>query len=239
MTTKLGRGRAIGGNPVDTPTAPSRPSIRLHGQTFDFYLLLGGGNPTVSGGGATYEEQPRPGRSALTVYTGDALVKLDVPILLEGWRERRDVMPTVEKILSIASGGTKPGTPPPDFKATGPFPYSGMRFQMELPEYGEGWGRSGNGPSGTLHRLAMTLKLVQFEDPDTLDVRKRRYHAAVGDASVAGGNVTVTKGGESLLHVSNRVYGDTTHAKEIGDLNGIRDIRKPLKAGTKLNLPPA
>lgn len=215
------------------------PVIRIHGRRFDFTVPLGYGRPRVADGGAKYEEEARPQDDAMTVFQGNALVKLEVPVLLDGWGppgKRHDIGPRIDRIVALCFG--EDGNDPPDFVATGPFQFSGTRFQMELPEETEE-PASITGPGGTQFRQALILKLVEFNDPDTLKPR-RAPRGGRGKGAVGGAVALVAEvlhNDETLLKVSARVYGTPNRAKEIGDLNGIRDVRAKLRAGRKLQLP--
>jgi hypothetical protein len=210
-----------------------KPEVRLFSRgKFDFTVPLGGGPAVLSGGSPNWEEVARSNRVAMTDYRGQTLIRVDVPVLLDGW-PHDSVEDEVEQILKLCRG--REGQRPPDFTASGPIPYSGTRFVMELPEWGDGL-RSApfRGRGGELVRQELTLKLLQFIDPDT--VRFRRINRmGVGKGKPV--QTTVLHDGETLLRVSTRMYGNPNRAGEIGKLNGINDTRRKLQAGRRLSLP--
>lgn len=213
-----------------------RARIQIIGRNFDLSLPLGAGAPRQTAGGAVYEEQGRPQDVAVTVYVGDSLIKMDVPILLGKGRGDADQTPRIEQLFGLAQGSD--GNAPPNFIARGPFENSGTRFQFEPPEYVDE-------PApikladGTLVRQAMVLKLIEFQDPQDISFRRRRRQGhgkgAIGPATPVA--TVVIREGETLLQVSARIYGNPLKAGEIGKLNKIRDVRMKLKRGRGLRLP--
>lgn len=205
-----------------------RPEVRLHGNEFDLTAPLGLTPATISGGSPNWEEVNRPSRTALTNYTGQTLLRIDVPTLFDGWPDR-PVEDEIEQILRLCR--SREGQRPPDFTATGPIPYSGSRFVMELPDWGDGLRADlGTGIRGALVRQELTLHLIQFIDPETIRFRRKGAYQRK-----RGGVITLAKD-ETLLQVSARIYGDTSWARELAAVNGIRDVRKKLPAGTKITL---
>lgn len=205
--------------------------VRLTGAGFDLSLPLGEEVPKPADGGAKFDEVDRPEDVALTDYTGDSLTKIDVPVLLDGWLANVDQRPTLNMILSLTRGG--PAGRPPDFIASGAIPYSGLRCVMEPPD----WGDTMRFTDGRLARQELTLHLLEFVDPDVIAVVRKDGPAGGAGAKGAKKGTVTTKEGETLLQVATRVYGNPSLAKEIGQLNGIRDVRKKLKAGIVLKLP--
>jgi hypothetical protein len=210
-------------------------AIRLRGRKFDFTVPLGSGRVTPTDGGAEFEDGKRPQQTPLSVYDGEKALKLDVPVLLDGY-PNRDQDPKLDQIEALCFG--KDGNRPPDFTATGPFRFSGRRFVMDsLPEYGEGNG-SPDGRIATV-RQALTLKLREFEDADVIKPRRTRGRRGRGNGD--GGTLapaTITLGHEmTLVQVAARFLEDASRAKEVGKLNGVRDVRKKLPAGRSLKLP--
>ena len=66
-----------------------RKEIQLIGRKFKFAVPLGFGVPVKTQGGAVIEEQARAQGTALSVYAGNSLVKLDVPVLFDSYRGGR------------------------------------------------------------------------------------------------------------------------------------------------------
>lgn len=226
-------------------------TITLKGKGLNLVLPLGVGRAVPTAGGPVYGEGPRPQRKALTLYEGLALVRLSVPILLDstqiaireprglGLKNREDVWPIVEQIYGLCRPG-KLGHLPPAFKIEGPIPFSGLLCQMEWPELQtepEPWVEG----DGRVVRQGLTLKLVEFQNPDPLSVAKGPIRNEGNAGGGIGGGLPVKaevlKEGETLLRVAARIYGDPGKAKIIGEQNGIRDVREKLKKGRVLGLP--
>lgn len=208
--------------------------IRIRGRSFDFKCYLGNGRPRITGGGAEYEAQRRPQSDAATLFTGNALLTLDVPVLFDGWGapgDRNDIGPHLDQVYNLCFGrGRKP---PPNFIATFPGPGSGNRFQMSLPEELDD-PKPIVGPGGTVFRQALMLKLVEFNDPADLDVLKRGPVASKKkEADLAS---IVLKQPMSLLEVAAKFLKDAGEAKTLGDLNDIKDLRKKQPVGTRIKL---
>jgi hypothetical protein len=212
--------------------------IRIRGATFDFKCYLGNGRPRVTGGGAEYEAQKRPQSDAATLFTGNALITMDVPVLFDGWGppgDRHDIEPHVNRIYNLCRGSGR--KPPPNFIASGPMPFSGTRFQMALPEELDD-PKPIVGPGGTLFRQALVLKLIEFNDPTSIDYRARQKQGIGPAQSIDPPNSIKLDRRESLLEVAARYYSDPAMAYYIGEANGIEDLRKKLPVGTRLKMPP-
>lgn len=213
--------------------------IRIRGKAFDFKCYLGNGRARVTGGGAEYEAQRRPAADAVTLFTGNALLTMDVPVLFDGWGppgNRQDIEADVEQIYNLCVGvGRKP---PPNFTVTGPIPFSGRRFQMSLPEemdeprpilsYNDPFL-----PDGTLVRQALMLKLIEFNDPTTIKFRKTRIASAKREADLAS---IVLPSSMNLLEVAARYLNSADDAPFLGRINDIKDLRKKQPKGTRIKL---
>lgn len=208
--------------------------VRLRGRNFDFRLYLGNGRPRPTGGGAEYEGQSRPQADMATIFTGNGLLTVDVPVLLDGWGppgERRDVGPTLDRIYNLCFGRKR--KPPPDFLATYPGPGSGGRFQMSLPEELED-PEPIVGPNGSVFRQALILKLIEYNDPAGVDFIRR---GPVGSkAKEADLTSIVLSQPMTLLQVAAKYLNGPDDAQVLGELNDIKDLRKKLPAGTRVKL---
>jgi hypothetical protein len=213
--------------------------VRFRGRNFDFSCYMGNGRAKITGGGAEYEALKRPLSDAATVFTGNGLLTLDVPVLFDGWGPpgiRSDVGPHIDQVLALCFGEGR--LPPPNFIASGPIPGSGKRFQMALPEDLED-PKPITGENGTRFRLAQVLKLIEFNDPGAIEWKSAPGSGHAGKMAIGPGVPTsiVLAQAKTLLQVGAEVYGDPGAAADIGALNGIADLRKKLKAGTRLKLP--
>lgn len=201
--------------------------ITLRGRAFEFSCWLGNGPAVVTGGGAEYEAGRRPRADAVTMFTGNALITLDVPVLFDGWPDK-DIQPRVDQILALCVG--KDRRPPPNFKATGPIPFSGERFQMSMPEWGEG----NRDERGRLVRQALTLKLIQYSDPSTIAYRKKRLFGR--GTTITAPQSIVLRQPMNMLQIAARYFDDPDEAARLGRLNGVADLRKKLPVGRRIKL---
>lgn len=210
--------------------------IRIRGREFDFKCYLGNGRPRITGGGAEFEAQRRPQADAATLFTGNGLMMVDVPVLFDGWGprgKRNDIGPRVDQIYNLCFGqGRKP---PPNFIATYPGPGSGGRFQMMLPEELDE-PRPIVGEGGTLFRQALILKLVEFNDPSAIQWKTKPGTKKIGLGAAEPVSYLLPHS-MSLQQVAAKVLGDASLAPQIGQINGIKDIRKKLPQETRLKLP--
>lgn len=208
--------------------------IRIRGRSFDFRCYLGNGRPRITGGGAEYEGQRRPQADSATIFTGNGLLTVDVPVLFDGWGppgQRHDVGPRIDQVTNLCFGqGRKP---PPSFIATYPGPGSGERFQMSLPEELDD-PRPIVGPGGTVFRQAFMLKLIEFNDPTDIAFIKRGPVAS--KKKEADLTSIVLKQSMNLLEVAAKYLNKTEDAKALGELNDVKDLRKKLPVGTRIKL---
>lgn len=213
------------------PERNQRARVSLVGKGFEFDCPLGNGPALITGGGAEYEGGKRPQADAVTLFMGNGLLTMDVPVLFDGWPET-SIQAHVDQILALCRGvGRKQ---PPHFKATGPIPYSGSRWQMQMPEWGETLRSS---KSGVLVRQALTLKLIEWNDPTAIDYRNRGGEAGRrGNPTEAELTSIVLPNEMTLMEAAAKYLGSADQAQALGKLNGISDLRKKLKAGTRLKL---
>ena len=210
--------------------------IRIRGRSFDFRCYLGNGRPRVTGGGAEYEAQRRPQADAATIFTGNGLLTVDVPVLFDGWGapgERHDVGPRIDQVTNLCFGRDR--RPPPNFIATYPGTGSGERFQMSMPEELDE-PKPIVDADGTVFRQALMLKLVQYNDPT--DIAFMRRHGSRVASKKQEGNLTsiVLKQPMSLLEVAARYLNGPEDAADLGRLNDVKDLRKKLPVGTRIKL---
>lgn len=230
------------------------PEIRFQGKGFDFTVPLGEGQVRPTEGGSRVEGVARPGRSSLTQVEGVDLVRLEIPAFWDGW-PRRSIQDHVDQVAALAF--MKKGNLPV-FKCSGPMPFSGWRFQMDgLPEWldepepqrSPGWRDDPDAARrGELVRQALMIHVIEFNDPDPIDIDRdipsHEGGLGIGRAQQRGGlgpGVPLTIKLSASLNcqqIAVQILHDVNRAKDIAELNGIRDIRLKLPVGQTIKLPP-
>lgn len=201
-----------------------KPEIRIHAHNFRLRLKLGDGPARVRDGFGGYTAVDRPGNVAITEYTGLAPIKMDVPVLLDGFRKDDSVERDFARVMSLGRSRREPRKRPRPFRVTGPIPFSGRRFVLEsTPQTSD----EIRGQNGNLQRVAMVLPLMEFVSSDQIEIGREKLSRSV---------YKVRKG-DTLRTIAKAVFGDVQFARLIGKENGIRDVRKELKAGRILKLP--
>lgn len=209
----------------------NRPTIKLRAKGLNLKVPLGNGPILPSGGGPNIEERERPGRSALTVVAGQKLITLDVPAFWDGLADgkKENVKPDVMDVVDLATE-----LPEIDFTVEGPMPYSGSRFIMDFPD----WGNIIPFPSGQgWLQVELTLHLVEYNDTKDLQPHKKgSRHAAANGGTRAPASIVLDRP-MNLVEVAAKFAGDPGEAKAIGKANGIHDIKKTLPKGRHLTIP--
>ncbi len=188
-------------------------------------IPLGEGSPNIVGGLNGWDEVERPDGRPLTEWTGADALKVDVPIMLNGWP--RDSVER-EKDRLIALCRRKDGEEePPSFKVTGPLFFSGMRMVLAGVDFdAERTIRNGN---GKLLRLAGVLHLMEYVKADQIRIARRKKGS--------GKFTYTTRKGDTVRSIALQVFHDASLIGEIKRLNNIRDPRKVLEPGRVLILP--
>lgn len=185
---------------------------------------LGDGSALVTGGYGGWEEVARPKRKGFADWQGAPLLRVSVPILLDGWADETSVQPWVAGLEWLAG---EDGGRPPVFKVTGgnqgdgyrPVPHMGYKWVIESLEWGDDTLRSDN---GIVLRQSVTVNLMEYQSADVVIKRpKQRIH--------------VVKGNRETLHTVAKKY--SIPFKSLRDLNPKARKGRYLKVGLKLKLP--
>ena len=206
------------------------PTIRIQTADQDFEIPLGDGPAQITGGIGGWEAVERADRVSLTEWSGADQIAQSVPCLLDGFAERRSVQPDLDRILALAI--TEERTEPPSFIATGPIHFSGIRWVLAGVEFGDAIRRRGD---RVLVRQFLALQLLEHVESGGLSIQGK-----VGKAKKKASQRTYTVKGdkETLQKIAQAKLGSAKKAKEIGKLNGIRDVSRKLPQGKELRLPP-
>lgn len=187
---------------------------------------LGDGYPKVTGWGG-WEEVARPKRKGISDWTQAPLIRMPIPLLLDGWRSSSSVQRHVDILKAWAS--SRAGKRPPRLKIlSGPVPHTDLVWVIEDLDFDEAL----LDDNGVLVRQSLTLNLLEFEAGEVL----KTFTPAQTKKALRS---YVVKSGDTLLSIASKKLGNGKRWREIAKLNKIRDPRKnaKLKVGKRLKLP--
>ena len=215
--------------------------IKAKHPAIDITVPLGAGVAAPSGFGG-WEEVPRLEDVAATQWKGQAPLRQDVPIMLNGWGARNSVQPLLNEILKLGRDVRGNEHAPPVFQLiSDAIHFSGMYWV--LPSDGIELSTDEDdvirGRDGTLYRQALTLHCLEFVRPDEIRLRGKKKHTTRFGLDRTADPVEhkVTAGARTLEKIAALVFGNWKRWKEIGDLNGISDPTRVLPIGRVLRLP--
>lgn len=201
-----------------------KPEIRIEADGFKMRLDIGDGPAKLKDGFGGYTAVDRPDDVALTEWTGQGPIRIDVPVRLDRYAEGQSVEADFYRVLSLGRRRRNPSRRPRPFRVTGPIPFSGERFVLEsTPETSD----EIRGPQGELQRIHMVLPLMEYVRSDQVEISRKGV----------GKNRYKVRKGDTLRSIAKKVYDDVAWARLIGRENGIRDVRRELKPGRILRLP--
>ena len=223
--------------PAIAPVAPSRTQIRILCQelrTNQLYDLGDGPIIPVAGFGG-WEEINIPGQVNVTEYAGVETLKLDIPILLDGFVENQSQEAKLRSLLRL-SRQFEDGDEPPVVQIFGAampiangghFIILGFDFDADITILNQG---------GTLVRTACIMHVSEFSDADTVRIKKRKKKGNKGGGTQVPPSHYTIKAGDTLFSIAMKFYGDRSAWERIANANGLRDPRNP-PAGKKIKLP--
>lgn len=220
-----------GGSP-DRGGPPQEGQIRIDAPKWTLRARLGPGfvTPAYDSG---WEVISRPDDVGLTQFGGRDPDRESVPILVDGWRGGESVETEIGKVESLLRRDKPKDKHPPVFRVRGGgLRLAGQEVVLETLDMGEYLLRKDD----VRIRQHMTLGLLLYKRGDRIEIR--------GPHKGGGRDTYTTKQGDTLRSIAAKVLSDNASddrvsdlANKIGDLNGIKDIRKRLDAGIKLKLP--
>lgn len=190
--------------------------------------LKGEGVVKIASGFGGWELVPRPRRQAATLWTGIEPLRMQIPIVLDGFRDNDSVEPMIAKLEAMGRPPAR-GAEPPLVSVSGPaIPHDDLDWVIENLEQGTGvLSRSGR----ERVRQEMTVSLLRYVADDRLSVRSAQERALAN--AVATGNLysdnqrsvglhTVSEG-ETLASIAATEFGSAGAWHTLADLNDIRD----------------
>jgi len=224
--------------PAIASAAPGRTQIRILCQelrTNDLYDL--GDGPIIPVGGfGGWEEITIPGQVNVTEYVGVETLKLDIPILLDGFADNQSQEPKLHSLMRLARQFEDGDEPPvvQIFGAAMPVA-NGGHFIILGFDFDPGMTILNQG--GTLVRRSCIMHVSEFSDADTVRIKKRKKKRGNkgGGTQVPPSHYTI-KSDDTLFSIAMKFYGDRSAWERIAKANGLRDPRNP-PAGKKIKLP--
>lgn len=191
-------------------------------------MLRGSDPPKITGGTGGWEIQSRPRRVGITVWQGRDPYSLDIPILFDAYRSGASLEADIARLNQMAIGSDL--HQPPTVKIDGALPIKGnVSWIISSIEWGTNvfWDQQGDQPYRT--RQDAVVKVIQYNPVDRLVVQNAGHP-----------NQYVTKRGETLRKVAQKMYGKSDRWQQIANAQTPR-LRVAgttvLKAGTKLRIP--
>jgi hypothetical protein len=193
---------------------------------------MGDGAAKLTGGIGGFQQVDRANTVGITDWPGADLITQDVPVLLEGFRADQSVQTELDRLVALSI--TPDRGEPSSFIVDGPIHFPGRRWVLDGIDFGDEIRRASD---GVLTRQFLTLKLRESVDADNVTITGPGGGSAAGGVSFGARIYTVVGDNETLQTIAQKKLGDVKRAKEIGQLNNIRDVRKKLKRGLSLHLP--
>lgn len=194
--------------------------------------------PKIVSGGGGWDIVPRPKRKGLTVWNGYDPTRMDVPILLDKWKDK-DVVEREILLLNFMQLPPAPHVHPPRITIGPGVPVSGTDWVIESIEWGDNVIYD-IGPGGRLVRFRQdaTLHLLEFVSGTALVNQASPIHQqpASGSGSGSGSNTPQASAprwyygaskGESLYAIAVKFYHDRNKWNVIAAANGLRDSIVP------------
>lgn len=233
-------GRPIFGGPKDgrpvppghRPTPPGYGEILIDAPDFVLYARQAGSTPTPTLDSG-WETVARDDDVAITQYNGRDPRRESVNLMLDAFHGGAGAtvegdIALLESLLEVEHKEKRP----PVFRVRGGIHLRNRKVVLESLDFGETTIRSD--PDDRRIRQEVTLGLLEYVKPDQIEIKRRRKKEK--NRYTVKGHITLRQIAAKLKpNASTKEQGD--YARRIGRLNGIRDVRKKLKPGTKLKLP--
>jgi len=198
--------------------------------------LPGPNNPEITEGRGGWSEVTRPRRVAISEWTGPALHKANIELLLDGWQLNQSVEALEATMERLAP--RSPLVEPPVVVVKG---YPGVPANLQ-------WSIQQVDPTdrirrtdGSTVRVTLVVQLLEYRVSDLVVPRTspaKRSAARTGASPTTRSvpNSYTVKAGDTLSSIAAQLLGSSQQWPAIATLNGIRDGNR-LKVGQVLKLP--
>lgn len=176
----------------------------------DIIVRRGEGAPKMVSGGARWKTVNRPKRQSIVLYDGSDPYRMEVPIIIDGWKDELGIEYLIARInqLRMPAGDRSPST---KLRITGAVPVKGATWVVENLDWGDNVIWHAQGEKSWRYRQDGVLHLLQFVPEQALTGLKRPGPPA---------KIVITKAGQGIHDLA---LGNTKNKKAIQKANGIRD----------------
>jgi hypothetical protein len=240
---------------VSAPPAAGWVRITSADPPITLLVRLGLDRPNVTAGYGGWNEVARPRRRPLTVWQGSPGLRMDLPVLIDGWKTGASIERQIAQLSKLGFPVASDGSPPRiRLRARGgTVPNQSKVWVVDAISWGDALANA----KGNRVRQQATLSLLEFIadvriDQDSAANRQKLKQSMattkVGAAAkrvLAGpkrGASTPTQktatfaSGDTLISMAAKYLGDANRWPEIAQLNGIRDPRS-IPIGKVIRLP--
>jgi LysM repeat protein len=222
---------------IGVPSAATHPAaitIATTDKRLKVVALPGPNDPTITEGRGGWSEVARPRRIAISEWTGPALHKAHVELLLDAWAVGGTVDAQIAIIDQMAP--RSPQSEPPIITVVGyPSIPNNLQWSIQSVSPADQLRR----PDGRTTRITLVLELLEYRVSDLVVVRPSPAKASVARNSTPTPSTATTvtvKAGDTLSSIAARYLGSAAKWSSIASLNGIRDPNR-LTIGQVLKLP--
>lgn len=182
--------------------------------------LLGADGAKITGGFGTWETVAVPRNLALTQWQGQALMTMDISLMIDDWHRQNSVEPALKKLEALAV--RQPGMlTPPSLRLVGPVPYPKLRWVITGIDYGDALR---NKRTGARMRQELTVHLLQYRaETDLMELPRAK-------ATAKPPRKYKVKKGDDLKELAKRFYHNAKKWQLIEKANkGMRGYKLPAK----------
>lgn len=192
--------------------------------------LLGEAGGKLTAGYGAWEQVAVPRNQALTQWTGQTLLGMDLDLLFDGWGAQRSVEGDLAKLVKLAT--RQPGMlTPPSLRIFGATPAPATRWVITGLTWGDAL-RSFR--TGQRLRQAVTVQLLQYREETDLIALPRAKAAAKPPRKYK------VKRGDDLKKIAARMLGKSSRWQQIAKANkGMRGFKLGASwVGKTIKVPP-
>lgn len=185
----------------------------------------------ITGGYGGWDVVNRPKRKGLTQWNGKDPMRLQLPIMFDGWMDRDSQEIPISRLhrMSLPPAGVKQGEPPIVAVGGNGVPHSGIeRWVIENLLWGTNvlWDKDRSGSMSRM-RQDCVVNLIEFVDEDRVAFSGIAVQPTTTPPKSTGqGNRALqytVQQGDSLTRIAADVYGDSTAWSVLAVANDLRD----------------